>query len=76
MTLAHFSEDTVRRYADNNLDPKAFYGPGAYCYGAVMRHMASLFPKYHWRHKCYTQEYSDDTLGEILEAVLGAAWTA
>ena len=44
-----------------------------YYYALVLRHMASLFPKCHWRHKCYTKEYSDETLREIVEALLGAA---
>ena len=47
MTLAHFSEDTVRRYADNNLDPrfkvKALFREGGLGFVAVTMPFAVKF---------------------------------
>ena len=55
-------------------DPGAVRDPGNYCYGVLMRTLASLWPERHWLGYSCRVEYNDETLGDILEAVLGAAW--
>ena len=58
--------------SDSN--PNAVRDPGNYCYAVIMRIFASMFPASHWRYHTYCNEYNNETLGDILEAILGAAW--
>ena len=53
-------------------DPSAVYDPGNYCYGVVMRAWASTSSG--WLQDCVQDEWNDETLGDILEAILGSAW--
>ena len=55
-------------------DPNAVRDPGNYCYAVIMRIFADMFPAWHWRCHTYRNEYNNETLGDVLEAVLGAAW--
>ena len=57
-----------------NGDPSAVRDPGNYCYGVVMRHLASCWPDQHWLGNNCRLQFNDATLGDILEAVLGVAW--
>ena len=49
--------------------------PGNYCYGVIMRHCASSQAADDWKTHAYMHDYNDETLGDILEAILGAAWS-
>ena len=60
------------RDTDKYWDPSAVYDPGNYCYGVVMRAWASTSSG--WLQDCVQDEWNDETLGDILEAILGSAW--
>ena len=60
------------RDTDKYYDPSAVRDPGNYCYGVVMRAWASTSAG--WLQDCVQDEWNDETLGDILEAILGAAW--
>ena len=60
------------RDTDKYWDPSAVRDPGNYCYGVVMRAWASLTQG--WLQDCVQDEWNDETLGDILEAILGYAW--
>ena len=60
------------RDTDKYSDPSAVRDPGNYCYGVVMRAWASTTNG--WLQDCVQDEWNDETLGDILEAILGAAW--
>ena len=45
-----------------------------YCYGFVMRCYAQHFPESHWRGYTLREQYNDETLGDIVEAILGVSW--
>ena len=53
-------------------DPSAVRDPGNYCYGVIMRAWASTTSG--WLQDCVLDDWNDETLGDILEAILGAAW--
>ena len=53
-------------------DPSAVRDPGNYCYGVVMRAWASTTKG--WLQDCVQDVWNDETLGDILEAILGSAW--
>ena len=60
------------RDTDKYWDPSAVRDPGNYCYGVVMRAWASLTQG--WLQDCVQDVWNDETLGDILEAILGYAW--
>ena len=60
------------RDTDKYWDPSAVRDPGNYCYGVVMRAWASTSSG--WLQDCVQDEWNDETLGDILEAILGYAW--
>ena len=60
------------RDTDKYSDPSAVRDPGNYCYGVVMRAWASLTQG--WLQDCVQDVWKDETLGDILEAILGYAW--
>ena len=60
------------RDTDKYWDPSAVRDPGNYCYGVVMRAWASTTNG--WLQDCVQDEWNDETLGDILEAILGYAW--
>ena len=60
------------RDTDKYYDPSAVRDPGNYCYGVVMRAWASTGSG--WLEDCVQDTWNDETLGDILEAILGAAW--
>ena len=60
------------RDTDKYWDPSAVRDPGNYCYGVVMRAWASTSSG--WLQDCVQDEWNDETLGDILEAILGSAW--
>ena len=60
------------RDTDSYCDPSAVYDPGNYCYGVVMRAWAATSSG--WLQDCVQDEWNDETLGDILEAILGGAW--
>ena len=55
-------------------DPTAVRDPGNYCYGFLMRCYAQHFPESHWRGYTLREQYNDETLGDIVEAILGVSW--
>ena len=60
------------RDTDKYWDPSAVRDPGNYCYGVVVRAWASTSSG--WLQDCVQDEWNDETLGDILEAILGSAW--